>query len=113
MEQVFEHGGLRVTVEGPDLPEGVEVRVDLDIRAAASEGAARGAIEALGGIGAFEDVVAGWGAGGYLRMKGAGLMEAFEVTLHVPTGREREPVPAPFLSDLRAEQRALPAPEAS
>lgn len=122
MEQVFELGGLRVTVEGPELPEGVRLTLDLDIRAdEAGENAARATIEALGGVGAFEDVSNPSGMTGYLKLKGSDW-KGMEASVWVPSGRERDLPPAPFLSELREEQRNLamneadpsaPAPEAS
>lgn len=122
MEQVFEVGKLRVTVEGPDLPECVEVKVDVDLRADdAGEEAARASIEALGGLGVFEDVSAAFGGTGILKLKGSDW-RTLEASLWVPTGRERPLPEAPFLKELRDKQRDLamneadpsaPAPEAS
>lgn len=106
MGRAFESkdGRVKAALLLPELPEEVEAKIDIDFHAE-SEEQARAAIEAFGGIDAFEPIAvpSTGGTHGYLNLRGHGFGEKFQITLWVPSGEQRRTLP-PFLAELKQEQ---------
>ena len=108
MEHRFEHGPIRVTVETPDLPEGVKVKPEITLDAAAvSEEAVRSVIAEFGGAAAFEKPNAfNHRPAGWMYMEGATVVSDFPISIEFATGHAPQPPEPPFIRELRMAQEA-------